>query len=240
MRLTSSDIPAFDAYQHKTQTSLAEIFDSSARSNKQSRSAWSALGRCHIVATSCFIVLVKVWHRSRALHVHICCFPTVLSGRRGRIAQSLLWFLSLSSSTGEFSANSVLEFVRKLWLAVLHKFCSRFVMVSTATFRIGPPAATTRNLDMEEHIAHASTQDTHAMFHVLATNEQVCAPLVDTTFDKLGEHEWRKRCPIDGYQSECALSPLWSGCPHRPSSTAVVPTILQATWREHSAEHEHP
>ena len=40
--LPSSDIPAFDAYQH---VSGSDIFDSSARSNKQSRSAWSALGR---------------------------------------------------------------------------------------------------------------------------------------------------------------------------------------------------
>ena len=118
----------------------------------------------HIVATPCFIVLVMFWHRTRALHVHICCFPTVLSGRRGRIAHVLLWFLSLSSSTEKFSANSVLEFLRKLWLAVLHKCCSRFVMVSTATSRIGPPAATTRNLDMEEHIAQVSAQDPHAMF----------------------------------------------------------------------------
>ena len=60
----------------------------------------------HIVATPCFIVLVKFWHHSRALHVNICCFPTVLSDRRGRIAQVVLWFLSLSSSTVEFSANT--------------------------------------------------------------------------------------------------------------------------------------
>ena len=41
----------------------------------------------HIVGTPCFIVLVKFWHHPRALHVHICCFPT---GRRGRIAQVML------------------------------------------------------------------------------------------------------------------------------------------------------
>ena len=28
-------------------------------------------------------------------------------------------------------------------------------------------------------------------YHVLAKNELVCEPLVDTTFEKLGEHEWR-------------------------------------------------
>ena len=117
----------------------------------------------HIVATPFFIVLVKFWHRLRALHVHICCFQTVLSGRRGRIDQVLLCFLSLSSSTEKFSANSVVDFLRKLWLAVLHKFCSRFVAVSTATSRIGPPASTTRNLDMEKHIAQVSAQDPHAM-----------------------------------------------------------------------------
>ena len=117
----------------------------------------------HIDATSFFIVLVKFWHRLRALHVHICCFPTVLSGRRGRIVQVLLWFLSLSSSTGKFSPNSVVDFLRKIWLAVLHKFCSRFVVVSTATSRIGPPATTKRNLDMEMHIAHVSAQDPHVM-----------------------------------------------------------------------------
>ena len=66
------------------------------------------------VGTPCFIVLVMFWHRPRALHVHICCFPTVLSGRRGRRALVMLWFLSLSSSTDELSANSVLEFFRKL------------------------------------------------------------------------------------------------------------------------------
>ena len=110
----------------------------------------------HILATPCFIVLVKFWDRPRALRVHICCFPTVLSARLCRVAQVLLWFLSLPSSTGRFSAYSVLELLRKLSLAVLHKFCSRFVMVSTAKSRSGPPAATTRNLDLEEHVAQVS------------------------------------------------------------------------------------
>ena len=150
-RLTSHD-----AYQH---VSGSEIFDSLAKSNKQSRNTWSALGRGRPHRRR----VIFHRHRLRTLHVHICCFPTVLSGRRGRSAQVLLWFLSLSSSTGKFSANSVVDFLRKLGLAVLHKFCSRFVVVSTATSRIGPPASTTRDLDMEKHIAQISAQDPHAL-----------------------------------------------------------------------------
>ena len=73
------------------------------------------------------------------------------------------WHLSLSSSTGKFSENSVVDFLRGLWLAVLHKFCSRIVMVSTATSRIGPPTSTTRNLNSEKHILQVSAQDPHAM-----------------------------------------------------------------------------
>ena len=82
----------------------------------------------------------------------------LVSGRWGRIAKALLWFLSLSMSTGEFWANSVLELLRKLWLAFLQKFRSRFVMFSTATSRIEPPTSTTRNLEVEEHIAQVSAQ----------------------------------------------------------------------------------
>ena len=40
---------------------------------------------------------------------------------------------------GSFSANSVVDFLRKRCLAVLHKFCSGCVVVSTSTSRIGPP-----------------------------------------------------------------------------------------------------
>ena len=190
----------------------------------------------HIVATPCFIYSSKFWHRLRAPHVHICCFATVLSGRRGRIAQVLLWFLSLSSSTGKFSANSVVGFLRKLWLAVLHKFSSQFVVVSTATSR------TDHQLPPHEISTRRSTWPKSALktltpcYHVLAKNKLVCEPLVGTTFEKLGEHEWR-----NGFQnmnarvnvtSESALLPLWSGCPPRRSSTGAEPTMLQATWRE--------
>ena len=73
-------------------------------------------------------------------------------------------------------------------------------------------------------------------FHVRAKNELVCESLVDTTFEMLGEHEWRKWCPKMNARvnvtNESAPLPLWSGCPPRPSSTGSEPTMLQATWRE--------
>ena len=70
MRLTSSDIPHFDAYQHKAPTSVAE-----SQEMLVLPSQLPALGRCR--PTPRFIVLAKFWHRPRALHVHICFFPTV-------------------------------------------------------------------------------------------------------------------------------------------------------------------
>ena len=35
-----------------------------------------------IVGTPCSIVLAEFWHHIRALHVHICFFPTVARTRR--------------------------------------------------------------------------------------------------------------------------------------------------------------
>ena len=107
---------------------------------------------------------------------------------------------------------------------------------STATSRIGPPASTTRNLDMEKHIAQVSAQDPHTMLSCSCRDELVCEPLVDTTFKKLGEHEWRngdqKMNARVNVTSESALLPLLSGCPPERSSTEAEPTMLQATWRE--------
>ena len=73
-------------------------------------------------------------------------------------------------------------------------------------------------------------------FQFLAKNAKVCEPLVDTTFEKLGEHEWRngvqKMNARVNVTSESAVLPLWSDCPPRPSSTGAEPTMFQATWRE--------
>ena len=90
-------------------------------------------------------------------------------------------FLSLSSSSGKLSANSELEFLRKLWLAVLHKFCRSIRHGFHPTSRI---------LDMEERVAQVSAQDTLDMFMFISKNELVCEPLVDTTCENLGEHVW--------------------------------------------------
>ena len=60
-----------------------------------------------------------------------------------------------------------------------------------------------------------------------------------TTFEKLGEHEWR-----NGFQnmnarvnvtSESALLPLWSGCPPRRSSTGAEPTMFAGNMAGTSA-----
>ena len=89
MRLTSSDMPAFDAYQHKAQTSLAEIVGLVGEVQQAVKKCLCCqvngqlwVVAVHIVGTPCFIVLVKFWHRLRALHVHICCFQAVARTRR--------------------------------------------------------------------------------------------------------------------------------------------------------------
>ena len=47
-----------------------------------------------------------------------------------------------------------------------------------------------------------------------------------------GENSVPKMSARVNVTSENALLPLWSDCPHRPSSTGAGPTMLQATWRE--------
>ena len=170
--LPSSDIPAFDAYEHG-QRSLTRRRGPTS-SQELLGQLWAVV--IQIVASPCFILLVKFWHRLRALHVHICCFPTVLSGCRGRIAQVLLWFLSLSSSTGKFSAKSLVD------------SCAIFGSLSCSSSPADslwfPPhdISTWRST-----LPKSSAQDPHAMLSCSRKkNELVREPLADTTFEEPG------------------------------------------------------
>ena len=170
----------------------------------------------HIVATPCSIVLVMFWHRPRALHVHNCCFPTVLSGRRGRIAHVLLWFLSLSSSTeiGKLCAGILAQALARCPAQVLQPIRHGF-------HRHIPNWTTSCDHTKSRHGgAHCPSQRSRPSRHV---------------FMLLPKMSWSaspKMSARVNVTSESALSLLWSDCPHRPSSTGVEPTMLQATWRE--------
>ena len=74
MRFTSSDLPAFDAYQHKTQTALAEIFDSSARSYKKSRNAFVAKSTASFgsLSSTSSALRVSSWSASSGTAPKLC------------------------------------------------------------------------------------------------------------------------------------------------------------------------
>ena len=67
-------------------------------------------------------------------------------------------------------------------------------------------------------------------YQVLAKNDLVCEPLVDKTFEKLGEHEWRngvqKLYARVNVTIESALLPLWPGCPPRGRTHHVASNMV--------------
>ena len=89
MRLTSSDIQL----SMHTNTKRRRLWQGSSTRRRGPTSGQEmlvlpsqrpTLGRCRpqSFGTPCFIVLVKFWHRLRALHVHIRCFQAVARTRR--------------------------------------------------------------------------------------------------------------------------------------------------------------
>ena len=189
----------------------------------------------HIVATPCFIVLVMFWHRSRALHVHNCCFPTVLSGRRGRIAHVLLWFLSLSSSTeiGKLCAGILAQALARCPAQVLQPIRHGF-------HRDIPNWTTSCDHTKSRHGgAHCPSQRSRPSRHVFMLLPKMnwsasfwWTQHLRSLANMSGENSVPKMSARVNVTSESALLPLWSDCPPRPSSTGAEPTMLQATWRE--------
>ena len=238
--LPSSDIPAFDAHQH---VSGSEIFESSARSNKQSRNVcvaestasfgpWSSTSSpLHVSSYTSSSGTVCELCMCTSAASQLCCLAVVVGLPKfccgfsryraplGRSRQTLWW--TSCASFGSLSCTS--SKADSLWFPSQHPELDHTLPPhEISTWRSTLPKSVLRTLT--------------TCYHVLAKNELVCEPLVDTTFEKLGEHEWRngvqKMTARVNVTSESALLPLCSHCPLRPSSTGAEPTMLQATWRE--------
>ena len=214
------------------------------RSNKQSRNTWSAWGRG------------RPHHRRAVFHrVRQVLAPFASSACAHLLLPNCAVWPPWSDCP---PSSAVVSVVVELRWEVLGKLCGRFLAQALARcpaqvlqpirccFHRNIPNWTTcfhhtKSRHGEAHCTKPAFKTLTPCYHVLAKNELVCEPLVDTTFENLGEHEWRNGVQKNECESECdKRKVLFYLCGRVAHLDCHRRGPNPQCCKQHGTEHEHP